>query len=174
MYRKFKCFLILSGLGGFILVITFAQIIPSISAEIAEAQGALSEVNGKVDQAMEYQRTHENYEVYEKEVLMKEKIMQMKIPERLATGEFVAEVQRIASQQEIEIVKVEPEKAVQADTVYSQSIDIIVRGNYFSVLKLLRELEQGKLFIHVSSLSLKGENGQVECHIVLNIYADKQ
>lgn len=170
--RRFSLFLACCSLGACIMGSVFLHVISDVEMERKAAQAMLEEVWSKKLAAQEYQSTHENYEKYEKEVLSRHQLMQDKIPEKLMTGKFISELQRIAGQGEAQLLSIIPGKVEQLGHGSSQSVELTVKGDFFTILSFVRGLEDCKLFIHVDSLSLKGDGHLVECHMGLRIYSD--
>lgn len=172
--RKFKLFLACCGIGIVGLAVSFLLIIPGIVSNISEAEAATEEIKEQLAEVMQYQKNHDNYEAYEKEIQDRLKILDAKIPGKLATGLFVTELQKLASERDVQLVGLVPDKAEESADFCRQVIHITVRGDFFSLVHFIRGVENSRMLVSINKYALKKTDRELECSMELRIHGDAQ
>ncbi len=95
------------------------------------------------------------------------------LPETMQQGEFLATLQRTASDNGIHIREIKPGKLEEREGYASLPITLTVQADYFSLLDFLRNLEKLNRFVSMSDFSVTQEKGNLRCTMKFSIYASR-
>lgn len=166
-YIFFTSILFCVVLTGYCLFIC----VPEINRERENLQEEINVVQQDVNKADKFRQEHSNYEVYEKNLTMKNDMFKGKIPEKIAIGSFMENISKAANREQLNIVKLEPNAISTEENYTSQSVDLELQGSYFQIIDFFRDLEKEKTFIGVDKVHISSQENIIRCNVTLKIYA---
>lgn len=118
-----------------------------------------------------FKDAHLDSEAYKKELSDQDARMTAAIPDDLRQGEFLALLEQRAIFSHVELIGVTPETEVKEAEYRSLPLTVEFRGNYFSILDFIQEIEDSDRFIQVDSFEILHDGKFLTCKLRLFIYA---
>lgn len=162
---------IAASLATLLIVFVFGYYMPKVRRGIEMNEEMLETVTSQVKEAKEYQQRYESHEKHEKELMVKEQYLRYKIPDKIVIGKVMAELQKNAQINNLEIISIIPGAEEQYDNYNSQPLMLVMRGDFFTLMQFARSLEECKIFMHVDSIGITSKGECVECRIGLRVYS---
>lgn len=130
-----------------------------------------SKLQAEVVSIENYQNAHLDFSVFEKDLHEQQARADHALPMQLDQGAFLNVVQQQALRHQVQLQGVIPGKAEEKDGVKALPIQLNFRCSYFALLSFLRELQESERYVLVKQTAVQMKDGQLDCEIVLNIFA---
>lgn len=124
---------------------------------------------------------HGEKTAYQNKLNLNLQLLQEKIPSELAETEFLTKLNEIALLSDVKIVVLNPSEykdlkneinKVNQDNAYnSKSWQITLHGEYFNILKFLRQINAMPRLVNIKIGEIYQENDYVVCKLTLQIYS---
>lgn len=155
---------------GFNMVVLY----PYVAAVVATDQAAVDQLAGQVKSMQEFQASQPDGEKYSRELTKTYERVQQQLPADQAMGAFFQEIEEYAALSQLDIMGIKPTAPSQTGREGSGSgelqIDLKLRGEYFSLLKFMKSLQQAHRFNRLNRFSLKYSPQGLECQINVSIF----
>lgn len=128
----------------------------------------------ELQQYQEFASEHQDYDTFLKQRLDKLEQLQRRLPEQVVFSEQLKWWQQLAQSSDVKIseIKLLPAKETDSKQMQIQPVRINLDGNYYAVLKFMRELKKSENFVNIDKVNIIGnENkGDIKFTAVFNIY----
>lgn len=162
-----------SSLGGGLAVSLLVFLL--VHQPLREAIGRLEDeaaVNRQiVTEVQNYQNAHLDREAFMKELTEAEQQADKALPEEMSQGNFISRLQRDALRAGLRLRQVQPQETVRLEDCRMLPVHVELEGNYFALLKFLRELGKDERFMQLRGLHISSEKGVLLCDMDIAIYA---
>lgn len=148
----------------------YEQMENRLNTQIAENQQFIADIKM-------YKQKYQDLNKYQIKLQNNEQLLQEKVPANLLEDEVLIKLNELAKSSEVAIISLKPE-AVQVENTYSrEDIKLSLSGDYFHILRFLRQLNISPRLIMIKQGSISLQENQMEnnlliCNLTLQIYAD--
>ena len=155
---------------GFNMVVLY----PYVAAVVTADQAAVDQLAGQVKSMQDFQTSQPDGDKYSRELTKTYERVQQLLPPDQAMGSFFQEIEEYAALNQLDIMGIKPTAPSQTDTGGPDSsevqLEIKLRGEYFSLLKFMKSLQQAHRFNRLNRFSLKYSPRGLECQINISIF----
>lgn len=142
-------------------------------AKLERQQKQREQLQQELELYQEFAATHQDYETFFQQQSARLAQLQKNLPDEAVFSDLLPVWQQQARNCG---VKIEEVKLLPSDTAGSrlnrQQVRIAMAGNYYNVLKFIRQLENSENFVNLNKVNITGDEnkGDIKFTAVLNIY----
>lgn len=115
---------------------------------------------------------NKSIENYKNTILVKEQMLNDKMPENLNNDVFLVQLNQLAKTSGVEIVSLVIGEEKKADTYRFESFVLQIRGDFFATVKFLQLINKEKRLICIAKGELFQQNSLINTKLTLQIYAN--
>lgn len=128
----------------------------------------------ELQQYQEFAASHQDYDNFLQQRSAKLAQLQRRLPKQVVFSEQLKQWQQQAQSCDVTLsdVKLLPERETDSKQMKIQPVRITLGGNYYAVLKFMRELKKSENFVNINQADITGnENkGDIKLTALFNIY----
>jgi len=145
----------------------------AIREAAARLEGEARQIRLEVTAVQNYQNAHLDKDKYVKEISDAQQQADKAMPRDFEQASFISRLQREALQAGLTLRQVRPGEPRQAaEGCRTLPVHVQLGGNYFQLLDFLRALGQEERFLQFREMEIKSKDGQLDCGLQLNIFAE--
>lgn len=183
--RDYKNLVICVSTVAIWLMVLFFCVYRPYKQNMEGIQNQLQENSVAINTVRTFFAEHGEKNTYQNKLAVNLKLLKEKIPSELAEAEFLAKVNEIAMLSNVQIIEMKPseykndkkkinehlENEIKAKEDYSSKCWIItLHGDYFNIVKFLRQINSLPRLVNIMSGEVYSENEYLVCKLALQIY----
>jgi len=118
-----------------------------------------------------FQNAHLQMKEYRTELAKREQRIMQYLPEKMAQGEFIQSLERLALQNKVKLQMVSPQKSISDGDSLCLPIKIKLTGGYFGLLKFIQGLQDGERLAVVNHMEITAKEAVLDVEMLVHIYA---
>ena len=153
---KEKYFLLM-GLAGtaFLWMLFYFVLHCPLQRAAMECRQESVQAAGEITVVTNFQNAHLQFKEYQGELAKREKRARHALPDKMAQGEFLSALDRLAVNSGIRIIAVSPGKITVSEESLCLPIRVHLAGGYFSLLRFMQGLQEGDRLVVINRMSVK-------------------
>lgn len=167
---KAQLYLGLFGIASIGMAIVLLVILPQ--REQVEQLRESHRLEGlRVRAVEEFILAHPRGEKYVVELAAQQQKVQQKLPDDLAMGQFLQELEQAAVQAAVQLRQIKPGATISKGGYRETPLEVQVRGNFFQLLTLVQKIEEMQRFSSITAMNIGVQNGLLDAKLTVAVYS---
>lgn len=164
--------LILLGVVSLLAVglTTLLLILPQLE-RLEQARAQYQQELRQVQVVEAFVRTHPDTDRYLAELDQKAAALSRGLPENVALGDYLAQLETVANISGVKLVQVKPSPPADKGGYQEIQLAVTVKGGFFQLLNFVKVLDGGPRFCAITKVSVQSQQGGLESQLAVNIYS---
>lgn len=141
--------------------------------ELEEQEQSLHQMQEEYAALERLQEEHPDVEKYQLEVEMEKKRVAALLPDEMQTGVFLQELKAASDRTGMVLCELVPEEAQEENGLLAMSVRVNLQGDYFSLVRFLRALQNGSRFMQVVAMDVASKGDFLDCRLQFKIFSEK-
>ena len=174
MLSSKKFFLVVFVLSAVLLCVHWQIFHAPMRDKCLSLQKHTALIDAETAELERYFARHPDPAAYHREAKAAANLVEELLPDEMTESVFLRYLNEQAAKHHIQIISLSPEEIPREENgLLILPVRLTMKLDYFSLVKLLSDLESAPRYVDIRNLALKSDGNELQCGMVLLIYAHK-